>query len=184
MRRPIIAILAAVTLGAAALALAQSMPVSRDAVTEGYQPMKAAPTAYRSGVDDADTATLDGAAANTGGVKDVADTTQGGTIGTITTFTCGSYPNVRVSGRFTDSAATVALSFVRCHYDGTATTPALTVIDVVEQTLTASDRSVDTNAEYYSVRGLTFDTAGAPVIKVMLDGAVSAGSLDLYVEGY
>lgn len=187
-RRPITALVAVTVLGAAALVFAQGLSVSRRAVTEGYQPQKTAPTAYRSALDTADIANLNGATANAGGVVDAnrtAGTDNSIPIACITTFTCGGYPNIRVSGRFTSSGATAPLRVVRCHYDGTATTPALTVIDTVEQTLTASDFSTDADSAYYSVRGLTFDTAGCPVIKVLIDsGGVSAGSLTLYVEGY
>jgi hypothetical protein len=156
---------------------ADTVPVAHNGVTEAYQEMKAAPTAYRSSLDAADVATLDPAAAHSGATD--------ASIATITTFYVGNYPNIRVSGRFTTSGATAPLAFVRGHYDGTATTPTLTVIDVVERTLTASDNFVDSNAEYFSIAPLHFDTGRASVIKVLIDsGGVSAGSLDIYVERF
>lgn len=172
-----------VALGCALLALigavvyADVVPVAHQGVTEAYQEMKAAPTVYRAGLDATDVATLDPSAAHTGATD--------ASISTITTFYVGHYPNVRVSGRFTDSGATAPLAFVRGYYDGTATTPTLTIIDVVERTLTASDNFVDGDSEYFSIAPLHFDTGRASVVKVLIDAAgVSAGSLDIYVERF
>lgn len=97
---------------------------------------------------------------------------------TITTFTIGRCPTLAVSPRMTASSgtATVRVAF----YYKVNTTYYLLGVDTASQFTC----NVETEAGVYTDETFLFDTFGATHALVLVSGAPSAGTLDLWVGSY
>lgn len=116
-------------------------------------------------------------AAHRGPISVVDSTSIAGLTSTATgRISVAGKPSVCVSARFTDSAATCKVRLLRSYVDSLGAEHVLGLS--AEQTLTAS--SFIDSSGYYVAPDATLTTDGATRARVVLSGAVSAGSVYLW----